>query len=244
MPTARNWTCPHCGRHTTITGNLVDVALHHFEIGETRHGHVGMLWHATRCPNPECNELALVVNVLPCERQSGSWQPIRDRPTLKATRLLPESAGKLQPDYIPQQLREDYYEACRIRDLSPKAAATLARRCLQGIIRDFWKIKKRRLLDEIAALKDKIDYSLWTAIDAVRKVGNIGAHMEEDVNKIVSIDPEEATKLIDLVEILFDELYVARDQRNRRLAELAALGERKQQERSTKPKTRKTIGAS
>ena len=128
-------------------------------------------------------------------------------------------------------MRDDYREACRIRELSPKAAATLARRCLQGIIRDFWKIKKAKLVDEVRALEHIVDDGLWKAIDAVRKVGNIGAHMEKDVNTIVDIEPEEAHKLIGLVEILFEECYVARHQRERRLTDLAALGERKSLER-------------
>jgi hypothetical protein len=47
------------------------------------------------------------------------------------------------PDYIPEQIKDDYYEACSILNLSPKASATLARRCLQGMIRDFWGITKK-----------------------------------------------------------------------------------------------------
>ena len=41
------------------------------------------------------------------------------------------------------------------------------------------------------------------AIDAVRKIGNIGAHMERDINLIVDIDPNEAAILIGLIELLF-----------------------------------------
>ena len=32
---------------------------------------------------------------------------------------------------------------------------------------------------------------MWQAIDAVRSIGNIGAHMEKDINLIVDVDPEE-----------------------------------------------------
>ena len=62
-------------------------------------------------------------------------------------------------------------------------------------------------------------------------MGNIGAHMEGDVNKIVDIEPEEADKLIGLVEILFRECYVARHDREQRLAEIVALGAQKDAER-------------
>ena len=73
-----------------------------------------------------------------------------------------------------------------IRDLSPKASATLARRALQGMIRDYWKVSKGRLIDEIDAIKEKVDPITWKAIDAIRRIGNIGAHMEKDINVIIA----------------------------------------------------------
>lgn len=77
---------------------------------------------------------------------------------------------------MPGPIVEDYNEACLIRDLSPKASATLARRCLQGRIRDSWGLSENRLIDEIRKLSDKVDPETWAAIDAVRGVGNTGAH--------------------------------------------------------------------
>lgn len=84
---------------------------------------------------------------------------------------MPASSATPFPDYVPLAIRQDYEEACAIRDLSPKASATLSRRCLQGLIRDYWKIVKSRLVDEINALEDKVDPDTWAAIDAVRKIG-------------------------------------------------------------------------
>jgi len=141
--------------------------------------------------------------------------------------LIPPSASKHFPDYVPQAIREDYGEACLIRDLSPKASATLSRRCLQGILRDFWKVKPGRLVDEIEQVKDKIDPITWDAIEAVRKLGNIGAHMEKDINVIVDVDPEEATLLIGLVETLLKEWYVAREERKARMTAVIAAAAKK-----------------
>jgi hypothetical protein len=123
---------------------------------------------------------------------------------------------------VPQAIREDYGEACLIRDLSPKASATLSRRCLQGILRDFWKANPGRLADEIQEVKDRIDPVTWDAIQAVRKLGNIGAHMEKDINLIVDVDSEEAALLIGLVETLLKEWYVAREERKVRMAAVIA----------------------
>ena len=67
------------------------------------------------------------------------------------------------------------------------------------------------------------------AIDHVRQIGNIGAHMEADINVIVDVDPEEAQVLIELAELLFDEWYVAREQRTQRLVKLGAIAADKKQ---------------
>ena len=148
-------------------------------------------------------------------------------PVIEEWNLLPASRAKPQPDYIPSPLRKDYLEACLISDLSPKASATLSRRCLQGMIRDFHKITKQNLNQEINELRDKIDDGVWDAIDAIRKVGNVGAHMEKDINVVVDVDPEEAQLLLGLIEQLFQEWYVTRYEREKRIASVKALAERK-----------------
>ncbi len=142
---------------------------------------------------------------------------------LKRWSLIPPSAALTFPDYVPKPVRDDYEEACLIRDLSPKASATLARRALQGMIRDYWGVSKARLIDEIEAIRDKVDPLTWAAIDGVRKIGNIGAHMEKDINVIIDVEPEEAGRLIQLVEILVKDWYVTKHDREERLKSVAQL---------------------
>ncbi len=139
--------------------------------------------------------------------------------------MKPQSMAKVFPDYIPQVIRDDYEEACLICNLSPNASATISRRCLQGIIRDFWEVKTDRgdLYGEIGSIKEKIDRETWDAIDAMRKIGNIGAHMEKDINVIVDVDPNEAELLIGLIELLLKETYVAREERRERLAAIKGI---------------------
>jgi hypothetical protein len=81
------------------------------------------------------------------------------------------------------------------------------------MIRDFWSIKKGRLIDEIKDLETKVDSVTWEAIDSVRQVGNVRAHMEQDVNLIIDVEPEEAELLIWLIETLFEEWYIARNEK-------------------------------
>lgn len=124
--------------------------------------------------------------------------------------IYPKSFAKIFPEYIPKQIREDYEEAYAVLNYSPKASATLSRRCLQGMIRDFWGITKSTLFQEIDALKEHIPAQQFKAIDSLRKLGNIGAHMSKDTNLIIDIDPDEAAKLLKLIEILLNQWYVNR----------------------------------
>jgi len=60
-------------------------------------------------------------------------------------------------------------------------------------------------------------------LDKMRKIGNIGAHMERDVNKVIPIDPREAAILLQLVGTLFADWYKARSDRQERLRQLAKI---------------------
>lgn len=95
------------------------------------------------------------------------------------------------------------------------------------MIRDFYGISKNRLVDEIKAIQDKVDPITWSAIDAVRNIGNIGAHMEKDINLIVDVDPQEAQMLIGLIEMLLKEWYIAKHERQKQLEALIGLEQQK-----------------
>lgn len=193
---------------------------------DSAHGRVLLDYEAVRCPNPSCKQVTLAASI---KKFSGPMGPgaISLGETVKFWSLLPESSAKPQPSYIPNPIVEDYREACLILNTSPKAAATLARRCLQGMIRDFWGINKRTLFDEIAALEGKVSMEDWDAIDAVRHFGNIGAHMEKDVNVIVPVDEKEVALLVGLIEQLFLDWYVNRHDRKERSAHIVRLSKEK-----------------
>jgi hypothetical protein len=166
------------------------------------------------CPNPKCRRFALYLDEYKINRVSGN----RTQGALVQHRnLIPPSRAKVLPSYIPRVIVDDYTEACLIVELSPKASATLSRRCLQGMIRDFFGVTKNRLVDEIEVIKDKVDPTTWDAIDAIRSIGNIGAHMEKDINVIVDVDPGEAEELIKLIELLIEDWYVNRYKRQEQL---------------------------
>lgn len=145
--------------------------------------------------------------------------------------IRPVSNAKQFPEYIPAALRQDYEEACAIVSLSPKASATLSRRCLQGMIRDFWDIKEPNLSKAISQLEGKIPAQQWRVINGVRRIGNIGAHMEKDINLIVDIDPDEAEKLLKLIEHLFKQWYIERHEEECLYADIVSMDESKQASR-------------
>lgn len=218
-----NWTCPHCQRHVTITNTISgnDITLYN----ENADGRHTLQIRFIVCPNPECKKFTLNAYLHKSVHRSGIGEKLLG--LVKEWQLAPPSNAKSFPEYIPPALIADYTEACQIKEASPKAAATLARRCLQGIIRDFWEVKPGRLVDEIEAIKDKTDHLTWEAIDAVRKIGNIGAHMEKDINLIVDVEPNEAELLINLIETLFQDWYINREERKKRLQSIVAIGAQK-----------------
>lgn len=194
------------------------------------YGHYLSMVQVIVCPNPECRQQTIDIMIYETDRYGDTIGK-----SIFSRKLLPESEAKPFPNYIPKQLRDDYSEACLIRDKSPKASATLSRRCIQGMIRDFWGIKKGRLIDEIDELKGKVDAETWKAIDSVRHVGNIGAHMEKDVNLIIDVDPKEAGLLIWLIETLFEEWYIVSHDRKTKMKALTKLAEDKKVKKKVPP---------
>ena len=234
------WVCPYCRQPQPVSLNRSEVLSYKIN-SNSKHGLTAAKIESTTCLNPACNELEVIVALYTMEQRSNG---ITKKGILAFHRLMPSSFSTVQPEYIPQPIRNDYYEACAIRDLSPKASATLSRRCLQGMIRDFAGIALRTLDLEIKALRKAcddgqapkgVDVETIDAIDHIRSIGNIGAHMEKDIGVIVDVDPDEAQQLIDLIEMLFEEWYIARETRRLRHEKLGVVAAEKQQARLGAP---------
>lgn len=221
------FTCPYCGmvmaldretyctRVTSVTAQ--QGSYYSNSDNKTYYYDTAFLLHYYSCPN--CSEVSVFVE--------GKGTKVNDVKTI----LRPKSFAKQFPTYIPEQIRSDYEEACAILMLSPKASATLSRRCLQGMIRDYWGINKDTIYKEITELKTKIQPDLWQALDGLRQLGNIGAHMEKDTNLIVDIDPDEAEKLVSLIELLMKEWYINREERKKLFGDILQINADKQSQR-------------
>jgi uncharacterized protein DUF4145 len=227
-----NWTCPACRGHATISNSNVIEFENLIEVPNKLTDQL-LVVQVIGCPNNACGELSIEAAIWRVRQSAGPgglrWEPSTG--VLERWTLRPRSEAKPMPAYIPDAIVTDYREAYMIRDLSAKASATLSRRCLQGMIRDFWGVAgKRTLKDEIEAISDKLDPDVLASINAVREVGNIGAHMEKDISIIVDVEPEEATLLLQLIEILVDEWYVRRETKKANLAAVKALAATKRAE--------------
>ena len=211
--------CPFCGQLMSVTDDTQRTFSVCFSGPVDQQGKVN-LWpylniDIYRCPDDACGKEAVIVR--------GVNGYIEE----KTVQVYPDSTAIQFPAYVPLAIRKDYEEAHAILNKSPKASATLARRCLQGMIRDFWGIKEKRLIDEINALKGKVSAAQWSAIDAVRSIGNIGAHMEKDVNVIVDVEQEEADKLLQLIELLIDKWYMDREDEKQLYEQIAGISDDK-----------------
>ena len=116
------------------------------------------------------------------------------------------------PKEVPKEFSNDYSEACLVLADSPKASAALSRRCLQHILREKMGISKKDLFQEIQEVIDKalLPTDLLESIDAIRNIGNFAAHtMKSQITgELVDVEPQEAEWNLDVLEMLFEYLFV------------------------------------
>lgn len=213
------YTCPYCGhiqafssRHAVNHSGFTD------SYGRTieKCKYASYVIHSFICANKNCGRISVTALNAKTQEQFD---------------ILPQVTMKHYPDYIPEQIRKDYEEANLILERSPKSAATLLRRCMQGMIHDYWGINGKNLNAEVTQLKESINPIQWQAIDGLRKIGNIGAHMEKDVNLIIDIEADEAVKLLHLIEMLIEKWYITRHEEEELLNEIVGIAKSKEEQR-------------
>jgi len=153
---------------------------------------------------PECKRETIEIQVGLPIRENG-WQ-----------RVFPVgSSRRPPPTQVPERLTRDYSEAAAVLDVSPKAAAALARRCLQTILHDHG-YKEKDLAKEVQALLNESDpakvvpQSIRDTVDAIRNFGNFSAHPITDVTQlqVIEVEPHEAEWCLEIIEELFQHFYV------------------------------------
>ena len=129
---------------------------------------------------------------------SRSWQPLSS---------IRAGLGELS-QRRRLKIAAEYQEAFQVLEVSSKASAALARRCLQNLIRKQEGIEGRTLYDEIQRLlaTKKLPQYLADDLDAIRVVGNFAAHPIKNTNTgaVVPVEPQEAEWMLDLLTELLD----------------------------------------
>lgn len=218
-----NITCPYCRMPVPVvideTAQVYTISFHSPDI-HTSHDDSLMEIAYFRCHS--CHRYFLIA--------SGIGHAVKNVYCM----FHPQSDAILYPDSVPLQIRQDYEEACAVINRSPKACATLARRCMQGIIHDRWNVHAQNLYAEIDALKGIIPQTEWNAMHALRQTGNIGAHMEQDVNLIIEIQDAEARLILNMVEYLIQRWYIDIAKNENTLQQVIDLNRQKQNQRHKK----------
>lgn len=165
-----------------------------------------------RCTNSDCRAQILHRRRTPIAPPAGpvpvaadEWQLVYPR---RPVRRPADSS-------VPTSFAVDYSEACAVLNDSPKASAALARRCLQSVLREMVG-KQASLEKEIDEATSKLPSDLASDLHGLRHLGNFAAHPMKDTMTaaIVDVEPGEAEWTLDLVDSLFDYVYVAPQQRS------------------------------
>lgn len=231
---AFNWICGHCSGSVTITEQDYKSSYALVDLGTaTKTERIRIIWDVKKCPNPECKKFSLEIsagfgsNVVRSNQsvfEGGFHGMIPGQPVgIGRFRFSPRVGAPLSP-HVPPAVKDDHEEACVIKDLSPKAAATLCRRALQGMVRDFWTVQEKTLHEKLKKIESSCDHDLFRALMGIKSIGNIGAHPEKDINLIIDVEEGEVDALIEVLRILDGEWYVARAVRAERLSKVHALG--------------------
>jgi len=116
------------------------------------------------------------------------------------------------PPDVPEEVAADYNEACAVIDISPTAAAALARRCMQYILVEKGGAPKgRNLKQQVQAVENgpNTPQHVKNDLDDLRKIGNFSAHANEGLRgQVLRAEPEEAEWTLETLRTLFEHYCV------------------------------------
>lgn len=146
-----------------------------------------------------------------------------------ATTIYPPYQRRDMPEEIPEQFRRELQEAWTVFDASPKAAAALGRRLLEQVLEDHFEYPaKKSLAQKIdRLLKDSthsLPKELLENVDVIREVGNFAAHPTKSKHsgEIVEVEPGEAEWILEVLEDIFDFIFVRPERSRAKRANLNA----------------------
>ncbi|MCD6327062.1 DUF4145 domain-containing protein [bacterium] len=128
------------------------------------------------------------------------------------------------PTEVPEEVAADYNEACAVIDISPTAAAALARRCMQLILVNEAGAPEGKNLKkqiEVVVNDQNAPEHVKSDLDDLREIGNFSAHANEDISgQVMRAEPDEAEWTLQTLRTLFEYYYVGPAQSKARRAAL------------------------
>ena len=208
--------CPHCLENFFVAGRVNQAAsplTNNLQVISDIGTDVDGIWWLEKTTCPACRRYILVLILSSDSAQSamGTSEPSG----LGSRRSVhPKSSNRPPiPPEVPDEYKADYLEACLVLADSPKASAALSRRCLQYLLREKMQISGRNLFEEIdqAVNQPSLPSAVTDLLDPLRKLGNTAAHPinHPTTGEILDVEPWEAEFCLEVIEGLFDFLFVA-----------------------------------
>jgi hypothetical protein len=192
--------CPHCLDGVQFTSPEIGCA-HNWYRGDTIRAKTeaeNYEFGVLECPT--CNRAIIKLVV--------SKMSAPNSPVLIQTYPLGSQRPPV-PQEVPTQITKMYNEAALVLPFSEEASAALSRRCLQSVLVDAGKAKKKDLADQITEILPSLPSYLQTQVDAIRNTGNFASHpiKSQSSGQIVEVEQGEAEWNLDVLDMLFDFYY-------------------------------------
>lgn len=208
--------------HYNFSSSFIESVLF-VHIGQDARYH----WWLEKIVCPACRQYILILthsdNAVEIFGIQGRHH-VPDEATEQRIRIWPRHTGRPPvPPEVPDKFKTDYQQACLVLMDSPNASAALGRRCLQLILREKLGAKGRNLHEEVqwAITSSNLPSSVLGLLDVPRQVGNRGAHpMLSSTGEIVEVEPGEAEWCLEVIEALYDYLFVLPAKTQERLGRL------------------------
>lgn len=197
--------CPHCATGVCIAWKEVTFPIPSPDDEDDRGGYTIQYGFC-----PECEKLIIQLqHGLEIGYSRDYWIDNIDEESMIYPRY---SVGRTLDQYVPPKYAQLFRESEEVNNVSPRASATLSRYLLQMLLHEELHIHKRNLEDEIKELENgsNIPTKLVTMLQVMRRVANFGAHPKKSTNsnEIVEVESGESAVMLNLLEEVFDYIFV------------------------------------
>lgn len=206
--------CPHCAHQSKFEACP--------ETGTVRRGPdetqyiMWVPYKCTYCVQPVLFR-AVGQNKMLHQSRSSTFVPV------SVEMIDPRGSTRPAPDpSVPEHWRKEYIESVDLLAISAKASAAMARRVLDGVLRERLQ-STDKLYKLIEQAKKHLPNYVWGGLHDLREYGNFAAHPDKDyaTGEIIDVEPHEAEACLDVLDTLFEFLYVAPARAKARKGELA-----------------------